>query len=89
LLSARVKASHAPAATLIATMLVENYGCDVNPSDLNGSPSIAASPSSPTLAGMTPLHCASLAGNLSFVQSATTALVDEVFSIASPHCTGR
>ena len=33
---------------------------------------------------MTPLHCASLAGNLSFVQSATTALVDEVFPSRRP-----
>ena len=27
---------NAGAGTLIATMLVENYGCDVNPVDLNG-----------------------------------------------------
>jgi hypothetical protein len=27
---------HPPSATMIATMLIENYGCDLNPADLNG-----------------------------------------------------
>jgi ankyrin repeat protein len=58
---------------MIATMLVENYGCDVNPVDLNGRSAASSFSSSwsQSLSGMMPLHCASLAGNLPFVQYAT------------------
>mgnify|MGYP000105965935 CR=1 FL=1 len=86
---------------MIATMLIENYGCDLNPVDLNGdSPTIIPflvfslpfiqpflHSSNPNLAfgeptssvvhssltGMTPLHGASLVGNLPFVQCVSEA----------------